>query len=301
MKRKWLFASLLLTAALTMTSCSSKLPSNYPSRFHSLLQIETPNKTTRIRLTGKTTDPIITDEPEVPENIDTTENTQSGNDHGSHTPDEADPSPSQPDEDPVDAPSGQENSVNIPVLMGGALPYTGMISIINENYEDGTHRYDDMLEDGMSCIVDYCYVNPEDLPDTPEAYATLAAEKLTDGGIYNILSVYQDDGYTESLSIRCILFPLPAETTRIPISGWHLWSYGMDIRTCMLPAYLAMRIIPRKSSDKIFSHVCFFPIRWTTDAMKKHLTVICYCYVPWQYFSLRADGFSHTNMLHLTL
>lgn len=98
------------------------------------------------------------------------------------------PSPSQPDEDPVDAPSGQENSVNIPVLMGGALPYTGMISIINENYEDGTHRYDDMLEDGMSCIVDYCYVNPEDLPDTPEAYATLAAEKLTDGGIYNILS-----------------------------------------------------------------------------------------------------------------
>ena len=52
----------------------------------------------------------------------------------------------------------------------------------------------------MSCIVDYCYVNPEDLPDTPEAYATLAAEKLTDGGIYNILSVYQDDGYTESLS-----------------------------------------------------------------------------------------------------
>ena len=105
-----------------------------------------------------------------------------------------------PDEDPVDAPSGQENSVDIPVLMGGALPYTGMISILNENYEDGTHRYDDMLEDGMSCIVDYCYVNPEDLPDTPEAYATLAAEKLTDGGIYNILSVYQDDDYTESLS-----------------------------------------------------------------------------------------------------
>lgn len=90
--------------------------------------------------------------------------------------------------------------MDIPVLMGGALPYTGMISLINENYEDGTHRYDDMLEDGMSCIVDYCYVNPKDLPDTPEAYATLAAEKLTDGGIYNILSVYQDDGYTESLS-----------------------------------------------------------------------------------------------------
>lgn len=302
MKRKWLFASLLLTAALTMTSCSSKLPVELPFK----IPFITADRNTKQNDEDpsdpeKTTDPIITDEPEVPENIDTTENTQSGNDHGSHTPDEADPSPSQPDEDPVDAPSGQENSVNIPVLMGGALPYTGMISIINENYEDGTHRYDDMLEDGMSCIVDYCYVNPEDLPDTPEAYATLAAEKLTDGGIYNILSVSRTMVILRVFPIRYILFPLPAETTRIPISGWHLWLYGMDIRTCMLPAYPAMRIIPRKSSDKIFSHVCFFPIRWTTDAMKKHLTVICYCYVPWQYFFSRADGFSHTNMLHLTM
>ena len=201
MKRKWLFASLLLTAALTMTSCSFKLPVELPFK----IPFITADRNTKQNDEDpsdpkKNTDPIITDEPEVPENIDTTENTQSGNDHGFHTPDEADPSPSQPDEDPVDAPSGQENSVDIPVLMGGVLPYTGMISILNENYEDGTHRYDDMLEDGMSCIVDYCYVNPEDLPDTPEAYATLAAEKLTDGGIYNILSVYQDDGYTESLS-----------------------------------------------------------------------------------------------------
>ena len=201
MKRKWLFASLLLTAALTMTSCSFKLPVELPFK----IPFITADRNTKQNEEDpsdpeKATDPIITDEPEVPENIDTTENTQSGNDHGSNTSDDADPSPSQPDEDPVDAPSGQENSVDIPVLMGGALPYTGMISILNEKYEDGTHRYDDMLEDGMSCIVDYCYVNPEDLPDTPEAYATLAAEKLTDGGIYNILSVYQDDDYTESLS-----------------------------------------------------------------------------------------------------
>ena len=171
MKRKWLFASLLLITALTMTSCSFKLPVELPFK----IPFITADRNTKQNNEDpsdpkKNTDPIITDEPEVPENIDTTENTQSGNDYGSHTPDEADASPSQPDEDPVDAPSGQENSVNIPVLMGGALPYTGMISIINENYEDGTHRYDDMLEDGMSCIVDYCYVNPEDLPDTPEAY-----------------------------------------------------------------------------------------------------------------------------------
>lgn len=55
MKRKWLFASLLLTAALTMTSCSFKLPVELPFKIHSLLQIETPNKTTRIHLTQKKT------------------------------------------------------------------------------------------------------------------------------------------------------------------------------------------------------------------------------------------------------
>ena len=109
MKRKWLFASLLLTAALTMTSCSFKLPVELPFK----IPFITADRNTKQNDEDpsdpkKNTDPIITDEPEVPENIDTTENTQSGNDHGSHTPDEADPSPSQPNEDPVDAPSGQE-------------------------------------------------------------------------------------------------------------------------------------------------------------------------------------------------
>lgn len=201
MKRKWLFASLLLTAALTMTSCSFRLPVKLPFKIPFITADGNTKQTGEDPSDPEeTTDPLITDEPEDPEGSSTPETTQSGNGQESSTPDDADPSPSQPDEDPVDPQSGQENSADIPVLMGGALPYTGMTSIINENYEDGTHRYDDMLEDGMSSIVDYCYANPEDLADTPDAYATLAAEKLTDGGIYNILSVYQDDVYTESLS-----------------------------------------------------------------------------------------------------
>lgn len=201
MKRKWLFASLLLTAALTMTSCSFRLPVKLPFKIPFITADGNTKQTGEDPSDPEeTTDPLITDEPEDPEGSSTPETTQLGNGQESSTPDDADSSPSQPDEDPVDPQSGQENSADIPVLMGGALPYTGMISLLNENYEDGTHRYDDMLEDGMSSIVDYCYANPEDLPDTPDAYATLAAEKLTDGGIYNILSVYQDDVYTESLS-----------------------------------------------------------------------------------------------------
>ena len=191
--------------------------------------------------------------------------------------------------------------MDIPVLMGGALPYTGMISILNENYEDGTHRYDDMLEDGMSCIVDYCYVNPKDLPDTPEAYATLAAEKLTDGGIYNILSVYQDDGYTESLSYPVYIVSFTSGNNE----DTNFWLAFMVIRDgytyLYAPSVSCNADYTAEELGQDLSHVCFFPIRWTTDAMKKHLTVISYCYVPWQYFSSRTDGFSHTNMLHLTL
>ena len=98
MKRKWLFASLLLMTALTMTSCSFKLPVELPFK----IPFITADRNTKQNDEDpsdpeKATDPIITDEPEVPENIDTTENTQSGNDHVSNTPDDADPSPSQPE------------------------------------------------------------------------------------------------------------------------------------------------------------------------------------------------------------
>lgn len=72
MKRKWLFASLLLTAALTMTSCSSKLPVELPFK----IPFITADRNTKQNDEDpsdpeKTTDPIIADEPEVPENIDT--------------------------------------------------------------------------------------------------------------------------------------------------------------------------------------------------------------------------------------
>ena len=54
MKRKWLFASLLLTAALTMTSCSFKLPVELPFKIP-FITADRNTKTTRIRLTRKKT------------------------------------------------------------------------------------------------------------------------------------------------------------------------------------------------------------------------------------------------------
>ena len=65
MKRKWLFASLLLTTALTMTSCSFKLLVELPFR----IPFITADRNTKQNAEDpsdpkKNTDPIITDEPE---------------------------------------------------------------------------------------------------------------------------------------------------------------------------------------------------------------------------------------------
>ena len=63
MKRKWLFASLLLTASLTMTSCSFKLPVELPFK----IPFITADRNTKQNDEDpsdpkKNTDPIITDE-----------------------------------------------------------------------------------------------------------------------------------------------------------------------------------------------------------------------------------------------
>ena len=37
----------------------------------------------------------------------------------------------------------------IPVLMGGALPFTNMQNLLSENHDNGTYRYEDLTEDGQ--------------------------------------------------------------------------------------------------------------------------------------------------------
>lgn len=41
----------------------------------------------------------------------------------------------------------------IPVLMGGALPFTNMQNLLSENHDDGTYRYEDITEDGQLLFV----------------------------------------------------------------------------------------------------------------------------------------------------
>ena len=69
----------------------------------------------------------------------------------------------------------------IPVLMGGALPFTNMQNLRTENNEDGTYRYEDFTEDGQILVVNTaeptCFVpEVQDLED----YLTACALSLSD-------------------------------------------------------------------------------------------------------------------------
>lgn len=90
----------------------------------------------------------------------------------------------------------------IPVLMGGALPFTNMQNLLSENHDDGTyHRYEDITEDGQLLVVNAaeqsCFV-----PDVQELddYLTACALSLSDADTYELLSAEENEEYSKNLS-----------------------------------------------------------------------------------------------------
>ena len=76
-------------------------------------------------------------------------------------------------------------SERIPVLMGGALPFTNMQNLRTQNNEDGTYRYEDFTEDGQILVVKMaeptCLIpEVQDLDD----YLTACALSLSDTDTY---------------------------------------------------------------------------------------------------------------------
>ena len=54
---------------------------------------------------------------------------------------------------------GSTGGQTVPVLMGGALPFTGMESVTAENYPDGTYFYQDVTQDGQMDVFNVCQPN----------------------------------------------------------------------------------------------------------------------------------------------
>ena len=88
----------------------------------------------------------------------------------------------------------------IPVLMGGALPFTNMQNLRAENHADGTYHYTDITEDGQIIVENLAepsalVIDAQDLADYLPACALALGDSLT----YDALTVREDEAYSETL------------------------------------------------------------------------------------------------------
>ena len=119
----------------------------------------------------------------------------------------------------------------VPVLMGGALPFTGMETLQSENYEDGTYYYADVTEDGLTIVVNT--VLPHGLVDdaqTLEDYLTDCALTLGETDTYLLQTVEENDAYTENMSYPVYIVTYTAgenEDTR----EWTVFAMDTDSYT----------------------------------------------------------------------
>ena len=119
----------------------------------------------------------------------------------------------------------------IPVLMGGALPFTNMQNLLSENHDDGTYRYEDITEDGQLLVVNAaeqsCFV-----PDVQELddYLTACALSLSDADTYELLSAEENEEYSKNVSYPVYIVTYTAgenEDTR----EWTVFVMDTDICT----------------------------------------------------------------------
>ena len=93
------------------------------------------------------------------------------------------------------------DSATIPVLMGGALPFTGMETVRDDNYADGTYCYADITADGLTMLVNTVMAKDTDAEtDDLEQYLVDCARKLDETDIYELRSITQDTTLTEKFS-----------------------------------------------------------------------------------------------------
>lgn len=119
----------------------------------------------------------------------------------------------------------------VPVLMGGALPFTNMETLQSEKYEDGTYYYADVTEDGLTIVVNT--VLPRDFSDdaqTLEDYLTGCALDLWESDTWSLQSVEKNEAYTGNMSFPVYIVTYTAgenEDTR----EWTVFAMDTDCYT----------------------------------------------------------------------
>lgn len=89
----------------------------------------------------------------------------------------------------------------VPVLLGGALPFTNMQNLQSENYEDGTYYYSDITEDGQLTVINMVQQsNFASDAQTLEDYLSDCALSLGDTDTYTLQNIEKNAEYTQNMS-----------------------------------------------------------------------------------------------------
>ena len=95
----------------------------------------------------------------------------------------------------------RDNGKTVPVLMGGALPFTNMQTLQSENSEDGTYYYEDATENGQIIVVNTVHQSHwGNFDQTFEDYMIDCALTLEGTNAYELQSVEENETYSEKMS-----------------------------------------------------------------------------------------------------
>ena len=95
---------------------------------------------------------------------------------------------------------GDQSTKQIPVLMGGALPFTNMQNLKTENYDDGGYYYEDMTQDSSTVIINSAYPSTQAEGQSAEDYAVATATALAQSDNCKVQSCEQNSTYTANLT-----------------------------------------------------------------------------------------------------
>lgn len=156
------------------------------------------------------------------------------------------PPASRSDQSDISSADGSADGQTVPVLMGGAMPFTGMTSVTAENYPDGTYFYQDVTQDGQTNVFNVCQLSRLTDGVDENDYLCAAARALDpdQSDAYQFEDVVQDPDYSQALSypVYRITFTTGANEDQ---RSWTVFALNTDSHTY----FYAFRATPQAAED----------------------------------------------------
>lgn len=162
----------------------------------------------------------------------------------------------------VSSADGSAGGQTVPVLMGGALPFTGMESVTAETYPDGTYFYQDVTQDGQTDVFNVCQPNRITDGVDEDDYLCAAARAIDpdQSDTYQFGDVVQDPDASQALSypVYRITFTTGANEDQ---RDWTVFALNTDGYTY----FYAFRATPQAAEDMADVYDQIFSQLYLTD------------------------------------